>query len=278
MAILYDVLMRPIVITAGVNDVIRAEDAPADGIYSATVAPGTYYVLPPGEAGSIFEAVINALFSGSAGFGLNLDWQFATVFYDVVTGEILTNLTHDGVTLAFIRGADAGTTFPLDVVGITTGASVEVPTGAQGLVITCHAQHAWISPQPVYTLDESASRVDVVEMETPSGRSFRAKHSDIKRFRQLSLRNLARGRTLIDNAAAVDATLERFWERSLLERIRLYRPALGIYPNLVAPAAASLVGEYNWTGGALTGFSHRRSRAMRAPLYDVDMDMREVVP
>jgi phosphatidylserine decarboxylase len=281
MAMLYDVLARPIVIEAGVNDVIRVEDAASDGVYSATVAAGTYYFISPLSNASILRAVQDAITDGSLNFGLSLQWETVMFISRVVPeGATPTNnvflIGHNGSVPAFIRAEDALSTFPLSVIGLPEDTDTEIDE--VGETISMSSDFLWYSPQPVHTLDEAPSRVDVLEMETPSGRSFRVKHSEVKRFRPLILRNVRRSLMLKEAAVSPPHALETFWERSLTERFRLYRPTLNMYPALFHVVDADLVGTYTYTGASLTGFRFRRSRSQRLPLYDIDLDLREVVP
>lgn len=268
MAMLFDVLTRPIVVATGAN-VMRFEDAAADGVYSVTIAAGTYDTL----AALLLEVQGKAQ-SASAAFGLSLDWQFiVTLNVNDYRPTIL--IEHDGAANAFIRVTDALHTLP-DLFGLNETPDVTVLVA--GNTYQFASEHVWISPQPVYSVDEDPSEVDVMEMVTPSGRSFRAKNSDVRRLRALSLRNLPRDRTLETGNATPLAALESFWERTIIEDWRRYHPALATYPALAALASGNFVGAYRWTGSSLTGFTFRRASVQRVPLYDVDLAAREVVP
>jgi hypothetical protein len=271
---LHHVLMRPIVITSSNNVIYGTEEGGSN--FTATVTPGTYYQTRFGQNGSLFGAVSAALSSSS---GLGLDYRLEAQVYHK-SGESLRYLfVHDSSDIIEVFGSDALTTFPLSTIGLAPGADTTVPSG--GLNVEYDPEHLWVSTQPIFTVDDSPPRVDVAEMETPSGRSFRAKHSEIKRFRTLSERNLARGRMLAAGLSASDRprALESFWSASLLERFRVYA-----VPRASGDALATMVhldhfvGEYSWTAEALTGFPFRRSITRRVPLYDIDLSMREVVP
>lgn len=271
---LFDVLARAIVIDE-TNNVLRVEDVTAGGVYSVTIPPGTYYLAATGGT-DITVAVALAMQDASLAFGLSLDWQIYGVHWRPKLNDTFRLLIdHDGAASAFLRLSDPLSTFPVDIFGL---GSTDVEITTSGLTQTANSTATWVAPVPVYHLDDGQPQVDVQEMETPSGRSFRVKHSDVKRFRPLGFRYLPRARTFAETGG--EAALETHWARLLLGDFNLYRSTLNSSDPDILNALNSdrLVGTYRLTGDSLTGFRFRRSASTRMSLFDVDLNLRAVVP
>lgn len=112
MTIASPMLLSPVVITTGVNDVIRCDDGNGGGAEDVTIAAGTYYAVDDDSASCLIQAIETALKTSASGSG----WVVSIDSDDKVQ---CTNSDTSG-TWAVYWG-HGNTTFDETVIGVAAG-------------------------------------------------------------------------------------------------------------------------------------------------------------
>lgn len=258
------VLCREIVVTSANNTIIFREDG-SGADRTATIAAGSYYFVGANVAGDIFNAIVNAMDTGSgvaAGYGATGNSPTTDTPYFRWT------LTTDSTSFAFMS---SGTTFPLADIGwdsADNGAFAATYSYTDSGV----TQSVLWSAGVISSVQDPGGHTSDGEFlyTRPDGSHASVSTSDPYRRWPLLWEYVAKGNALERHEATRENSYEAFWRASRHKRMRLYEGVVSTAPSVWTP---TLVAE-----GFLSPDNRRRMELARdsdGPTFRVEAELFE---
>jgi hypothetical protein len=261
MAAEWQVFAAEIIVPTGGWDLVVTEDylgTPTQ--WTATLPAGSYFLYGlGGETGDLCKALVDALDAESLASGdgtsFSVDYRAKTT-PDGVTGLVTVNC--DGSDVRF-DGTDAGFTFPLELIGLPSGADALSVTNE--ITSTLSPSHTWCSDQPAVRADPLGAPRQIAQHETPGGQRFTFRGGIRKERRRYEFRSVNDDRTWAKYSASDTARAFESFKDEIDDgrRVRVYREAESSAGTLEPLSAADL--EDTIIPDAITDFTAQRENA-----------------